>query len=77
MLQTNSNPEYYLTFEITLKPENSAFLMQIARFDRLSNLFPGDLLLFFLLLNVKKLWQLDLILVRHSCTLLYQYIFFV
>ena len=31
---------YYLTFEIilkALKPENSAFLMQIARFDRLSN----------------------------------------
>ena len=45
---------------IRIFPFFFVFLMQIARYDRLSNLFPGDLLLFFLLLNVKKL---DLILV--------------
>ena len=48
----------YLTFEIifrALKPDNSAFFMYIARFDRLSNPISWRFLLLFLLQMIKFL----------------------
>ena len=74
------NFRHFLTFWIIfqeLKLEISAFLVQIARFDILCNPISMRFVIIFLLLNEGKFWRLGLNLVRHSCTLLYQYIFFV